>query len=178
MKVIVQRLEDTGVNLDVVYSLDVMDQGLNRMEAIATVLTTPRGPARNQEIRRLVGLVIHDRLNDRSLLQLIRTNLRLLATRIIDHASRTGEHYIAVSRREYWGMWKAAAGGGLLTAGTAAIKLVVDSCRPASLCGRLSGWVELRGKLRPDSEFPFRVGHQATFDDSGHVCRHHPQQSW
>ena len=32
MKVIVQRLEDTGVNLDVVYSLDVMAQGLNRME--------------------------------------------------------------------------------------------------------------------------------------------------
>ena len=125
MKVIVQRLEDTGVNLDVVYSLDVMAQGLNRMEAIATVLTTPRGPAKNQEIRRLVGLVIHDRLNDRSLLQLIRTNLRLLATRIIDHASKTGEHYIAGSRREYWGMWKAAAGGGLLTAGTAAIKLVV-----------------------------------------------------
>jgi site-specific recombinase len=125
MKVIVQRLEDTGVNLNVVYSLDVMDQGLSRMEAIAAVLTTPRGPTRNQSIRRLLGLVIHDRLNDRSLLQLMRTNLRLLATRIIDHASRTGEHYIAVNRREYWGMWKAAAGGGLLTAGTAAIKLVV-----------------------------------------------------
>ena len=125
MKVIVQRLEETGVNLDVVYSLDVISQGLNRMEAIAAVLTTPRGPAKNQEIRRLVGLVIHDRLNDRSLLQLIRTNLRLLATRIIDHASKTGEHYIAGSRREYWEMWKAAAGGGLLTAGTAAIKLVV-----------------------------------------------------
>ena len=125
LKVIVKRLEATGVNLDVVYSLDVMTQGLNRMEGIAAVLTTPRGAAKNSAIRHLVGLVIHDRLNDRSLLQLVRTNLRLLATRIIDHASRTGEHYIAVTRRDYWDMWKAAAGGGLLTAGTAAIKLVV-----------------------------------------------------
>jgi len=125
MRVIVQKLEETGVNLDVVYSLDVMGQSLDRMEAIAAVLTVTRGPEKNQAVRRLVGLIIHDRLNDRSLLQLIRTNLRLLATRIIDHASRTGEHYIAVGRREYWDMWKAAAGGGLLTAGTAAIKLVV-----------------------------------------------------
>jgi len=124
-KVIIRRLEETGVNLDVVYSLDVIAQGLDRMEAIAAVLTAPRGPTKNQAIRRLTSLVIHDRLNDRSLLQLVRTNLRLLATRIIDHASRTGEHYIATDRREYWGMWKAAAGGGLLTAGTAAIKLVV-----------------------------------------------------
>src|SRR5262245_973196 len=125
MKVIVQRLEETGVNLDVVYSLDVMGQALDRMEAIAAVLTVPRGPTKNQAVRHLLGLVIHDRLNDRSLLQLIRTNLRLLATRIIDHASKTGEHYIAVTRSENWDMWKAAAGGGLLTAGTAAIKLVV-----------------------------------------------------
>jgi site-specific recombinase len=140
MKVIVQRLAETGVNLDVVYSLDVMSQSLNRMEGIATALTTARGPARNQAIRHLVGLVIHDRLNDRSLLQLMRTNLRLLATRIVDHASRTGEHYIAVGRREYWSMWKAAAGGGLLTAGTAAIKLAVTHAGlPLFVEGMLAG---------------------------------------
>jgi site-specific recombinase len=140
MKVIVQKLEETGVNLDVVYSLDVIGQGLDRMEAIAAVLATPRGPARNQAVCRLAGLVIHDRLNDRSLLQLMRTNLRLLATRIIDHASKTGEHYIAVGRREYWAMWKAAAGGGLLTAGTAAIKLVVaHTTLPPFVIGVLAG---------------------------------------
>lgn len=140
IKVIIQKLEETGVNLDVVYSLDVIGQGLDRMEAIAAVLTTSRSPARNQAIRHLAGLVIHDRLNDRSLLQLMRTNLRLLATRIIDHASRTGEHYIAVGRREYWQMWKAAAGGGLLTAGTAAIKLVVThTSLPPFVIGVLAG---------------------------------------
>ena len=140
IKIILGRLEEAGVNLDVVYSLDVMSQGLDRMEAIAAVLTTPRGPARNQAIRGLLGRVIHDRLNDRSLLHLIRTNMRLLATRIIDHASRTGEHYIASGRREYWDMWKAAAGGGLLTAGTAAIKLVVAHTRlPPLVLGFLAG---------------------------------------
>ncbi|HEU0007050.1 MAG TPA: hypothetical protein VFS12_13775, partial [Terriglobia bacterium] len=70
MKVILQKLEETGVNLDVVYSLDVIAQGLDRMEVIAAVLASHRGPARNQAICRLAGLVIHDRLNDRSLLQL------------------------------------------------------------------------------------------------------------
>jgi site-specific recombinase len=49
----------------------------------------------------------------------------LLARKIVEWAGRTGEHYISSNRSEYWGMWKAALGGGLLTVGTAAIKLVV-----------------------------------------------------
>jgi site-specific recombinase len=120
-----QRLAETGVNLDVVFSLYVIGLSLERLEAIAAVLTTPPGAAGDDAIRRLLRRVTHDRLNDRSLLQLMRVNLRLMATRIVDHASRTGEHYIAGSRDEYRHMWRAAAGGGLVTAGTAAIKFVV-----------------------------------------------------
>jgi site-specific recombinase len=139
-EVITHQLETSGVNLDAVYSLDVISQSLGRMEAIVAVLTKPPGLEKNEAIRRLLGLVIHGRLSDRSLIQLARGNLRLLATKIVEHAGKTGEHYIAASRSEYWSMWKAAAGGGLITAVTAAIKLIVaHSGLPLFVVGFLSG---------------------------------------
>jgi site-specific recombinase len=38
---------------------------------------------------------------------------------VIERAGRTGEHYVTSSRREYWRMLGSAAGGGVITAGTA-----------------------------------------------------------
>ncbi len=40
-----------------------------------------------------------------------------------DHAARHGEHYIAESRREWWAMGRAAAGGGVVIAVMALIKI-------------------------------------------------------
>jgi site-specific recombinase len=49
----------------------------------------------------------------------------LLAKKIVEWAGKTGEHYITSNREEYAQMWRAALGGGILTVGTAAIKLLV-----------------------------------------------------
>ena len=62
---------------------------------------------------------------DRSIGHLARANLKLLQRKIVDRAGKTGEHYIAWTRKEYWGIWGAAAGGGLLTTFTAAVKMVI-----------------------------------------------------
>jgi site-specific recombinase len=50
------------------------------------------------------------------------TNLHLLARKLVDRAGKTGEHYIALTRRQYWQMFGSAAGGGLITLGTASLK--------------------------------------------------------
>ena len=60
-----------------------------------------------------------------SILALVRANMQLLARKIIERAGQTGEHYITVSRGEYWKMLASAGGGGVLTAGTAALKFFV-----------------------------------------------------
>jgi site-specific recombinase len=120
-----RRLESTGVNLDIVYSQDVMGKSLDRMETIAAVLCAPPGPVTREAVRSLLEMLIHARASDRSLTQLWRTNLRLLATKIVEHAGKTGEHYIARDRHAYWVMWKAGLWGGALTAVTAAVKMVV-----------------------------------------------------
>jgi site-specific recombinase len=124
LRTIVAHLDSRGVNLDVVYALDVIHRSLIRMEAIIAVLTAPVGPHRDAAGKSLLREVVRGRIADRSLRSLANNSFRLLARKIVEWAGKTGEHYITTNRAEYFQMWKSALGGGLLTVGTAAIKLL------------------------------------------------------
>jgi site-specific recombinase len=119
------RLEASGVSIDVVYGLDVIEQSLRRLERLAAVLVTAPGRPRSAAVQDLLATLVWGRQADRSLRILLRTNLHLLARKIIDRAGQTGEHYITSTRRDYAGMLLSAAGGGLLTTGTALVKVAV-----------------------------------------------------
>jgi len=125
LQTIVQHLDSRGVNLDVVYAMDVIEQSLKRMELIAGVLVAQPGPPKMVTSLRLLRDVIRGRLQDRSLWGLAHNSFRLLAKKIVEWAGKTGEHYVTNNSEEYRQMWYAALGGGLLTVGTAAIKLMV-----------------------------------------------------
>ncbi|MGB2628646.1 MAG: hypothetical protein WAK20_17805 [Candidatus Acidiferrum sp.] len=125
LKIIVENMDKRGVNLDVVYAIDVIEQSLGRMEAIADVLTADPGHQKRLAAQRFLREVIRGRLSDRSLMVLLSNSMRLMSKKIVEWAGKTGEHYIANNRKEYWLMWRAALGGGLLTVGTATIKMVV-----------------------------------------------------
>ena len=125
MSAIVAHLDARGVNLDIVYALDVIEKSLSRMELISGTLLSQPGPSQLLTALRLMKDVIRGRLNDRSLWSLAHNSFRLLARKIVEWAGKTGEHYISSNRAEYSQMWKAALGGGLLTVGTAVIKLMV-----------------------------------------------------
>jgi site-specific recombinase len=125
LETIVAHLDASGVNLDIVYALDVIEQSLARMEIISGVLVAKPGLPKITTVLRLLRVVIRGRLNDRSLWILAHNSFRLLAKKIVEWAGKTGEHYITTNREEYRLMWQAAIGGGLLTVGTAAIKLMV-----------------------------------------------------
>jgi site-specific recombinase len=122
---IVEPLNTRGANLDIVYALDVIEKSLARMEIISGVLVAQPGQAQLVTAQRLMREVIRGRVGDRSLRNLAHNSFRLVAPKIVEWAGKTGEHYITSSREEYAQMWKAALGGGLLTVGTAAIKLMV-----------------------------------------------------
>ena len=50
-------------------------------------------------------------------------NISLLARNVTDHASRHGEHYVADDRSAWWGMARSAAGGGVIIAIMALLKI-------------------------------------------------------
>lgn len=118
-----RRIEREGVSTDVVYGLEVIERCLARMAAMVEVMTEPSPWA----LRRLIVMVATTVHNDRSVRHLIGWNTHLLQRRIVERSSRTGEHYVTATRAEYRHMWLAAAGGGLLTVGTAAIKTTMTA---------------------------------------------------
>ncbi|MCE1185767.1 MAG: site-specific recombinase [Rhodocyclales bacterium] len=117
------RLEAEGISVDIVYGLDVLERCLVRLNALAAVMHAGRQqPAVVLDLLRQLALAGRD---STSLRHLVRRNLQRLQRRIVDRSGKTGEHYVAESSAEYSHIWIAAAGGGLLTVGTAAMKMAV-----------------------------------------------------
>lgn len=122
-----QRLEREGVSTHVVYGLEVIERCLARMSAMVTVMAARTGTPSPQVIRRMVVALATSVRHDRSVRHLIGWNTHLLQRRIVERSGRTGEHYVTATRDEYRQMWFAAAGGGLLTVGTAALKTALSA---------------------------------------------------
>lgn len=57
---------------------------------------------------------------------LLRDNVDLLARNVTENASRTGEHYVAERRTELRGMFRQAAGAGLIVGCMAIIKILIS----------------------------------------------------
>ena len=135
-----RRLESEGVSVDIVYGLEVLERCLSRMEAMLEIIESSPGTPRSEAVHHLLAGLIVAAHDDRGIRHLIGRNLQMLQRKIVDRQGKTGEHYVAHSRREYRVIWLAAAGGGLLTVLTAAIKLkVTHSGLPLFIEGLLAG---------------------------------------
>ena len=134
-----QHMETTGVSVELVFDLKKIDACLARMESL--VGTLDPGPAGAvPAVHSLMGHLIAGRISDSAVSTYLRENLDLLARKTVERTGRSGEHYIAHNREEYWQMWRAAIGGGLLTVLTAAIKLrIVELDLPPFVEGFASG---------------------------------------
>jgi site-specific recombinase len=133
------HMEAAGVSTALVFDITSMEASLDRMQLLAS--TIAEDPEESlQPIRQLFNTLVAGRLEDIQLLPLIRQNLYLLARKTVERTGHSGEHYIANNRREYWQMWLAALGGGLLTVFTAAIKLrIMGNSWPLFIEGFLIG---------------------------------------
>ncbi len=138
-------METTGVSADMVLDLRSIELALQRMHGLAGILTFGEVPVpvvaeSSQAARNLLNQIIEGRLEDKRVSALLKQNLNLLARKTVERTGRSGEHYIAHSRKEYWQMWLAAGGGGLLTVLTAAIKMrIVEQNFPLFVEGFLAG---------------------------------------
>jgi site-specific recombinase len=119
------HLEDGGVNVDIVFAIDVIERCLVRMQDMVAIMLAGPGLERSRAIHALLARLVLRHHQDRSVGQLASANLRLLHRRIVDRSGETGGHYIAGSAAEYRHIWLAAMGGGILTTATAAVKLAI-----------------------------------------------------
>ncbi len=143
-----QQMEDAGVSSALVYDLRSIEAALERMELLATVFAAEDrtshslDPAAHADAaaRELLNTLVRGRMDDTRLSILFRQNLTLLARKTVERTGHSGEHYVAHNEGEYWQMWRSAAGGGLLTVITAALKLqIVGAHLPLAIEGFLVG---------------------------------------
>lgn len=118
-------LEDRGVSINVVYSIDSIERGLERIEALLPFVDANDALEPTVEIRNVITALGRGLVANRSFMQLMSDNMRLLARKVIERAGRTGEHYVTSGRRDWWKMLASAMGGGVLTCGTAIMKFLV-----------------------------------------------------
>lgn len=117
------HLDKFGVSIQLVYQLERLKQFLSR-----TILLLQIHHDVHLDQRKIVlftaDLIGQSQLHA-SISSLISGNLTLLAQKIVERNSRTGEHYIAQDAKEYSHMFVSAAGGGFVTAFTVYIKTLI-----------------------------------------------------
>jgi site-specific recombinase len=140
MEVVYEHMESAGISVELVFDLKTIQACLVRMEAITKVLTATESHELLAAVQALLDRLIEGNISDKQISSLLRENLNLLARKVVDRTGDTGEHYIANSKPEYWLMWRAAIGGGLLTVFTAAVKLrIIEAHLPPFVEGFASG---------------------------------------
>jgi site-specific recombinase len=118
------HLEAFGVSTDLVYRLECIQHGLDRLEALEKEASGEAGDAAHPATR-LLATVLVDARRARSVRALVRSSSRQLARKIVERAGDTGDHYITSTRKQWVKMLASAGGGGVLTAGTTFLKFLV-----------------------------------------------------
>ena len=119
-----EHLEEFGVSVDIVYGVQQLRERTLRIERLLDCLLSP-APARELQ---LLTLQLVQGLEEREgVRSLLKAQYGQLARKMTERSAETGEHYITRDRAEYLDMYRRAAGGGLVMAGTTFMKFAITA---------------------------------------------------
>lgn len=110
-----------GSSLGVAYLLERLKQSLQRLAVLMQVFGGNRFLPRR--ILLLVGDLAVESANRHSVSALWKQSVKMLSRSITQHSGDHGEHYIARDKKAYFSMFYSAAGGGVLIALMALLKI-------------------------------------------------------
>ena len=111
-----------GASMDVAHLLERLDQTFNRIVLLLTTFADEKPKLAN--LLHLTGILACATAEQQSVSRLWKRSVGMLARSITQNTSDHGEHYITRSKKEYMGMVRSAAGGGVLIALMALFKIV------------------------------------------------------
>ncbi len=112
-----------GVSLSLTYLLALLEQCLERVEILLNLLVED-DDLLYDSIGELLTDVVHAHYTETSVRELMRTNSELIALQVTENASKTGENYVSTDKKSFFGMYKAAAGAGVIIAIMATLKIL------------------------------------------------------
>lgn len=117
--------KDNHTSLELSFNIGCIRKALNRMNSLMAWNESPE-----QRLQTIVTLV-RDIYDVRSPRVLLYENLGSLAYVISELKSDVGEHYITVTRKEFWKFFLSACGGGVFAALMAFVKILIHAIHPA-----------------------------------------------
>lgn len=129
---VIQKIRRTasrsGTSISLTFLLQRLTQQLGRMEHLLAILAELRQDKTGAGVQPLyVGLfktLVSGECHKNDVRQHWRESMELLALRVTENASRTGEHYITSNRSEYFALLRSAMGAGVVIAFMAVLKLL------------------------------------------------------
>lgn len=116
----------TGTSIDLTFLMQRMTQQLDRLEHLLSILVGVKNKSLvEQEALDLFKTLVEAEAHKNNVTQHFSKNVELLALRVTENASRTGEHYITATRSEYFQLMRSAMGAGFIVAFMAAIKIII-----------------------------------------------------
>ncbi len=116
----------TGTSINLTQLLQRMLQQVARLEELLTILNRFHlKQSADAEIVRLFKALVYSECHKNDLHAHWRENMEVMAVRVTENASRTGEHYITENRSEYYALARSAMGAGVIIACMAMIKIAL-----------------------------------------------------
>lgn len=116
-----ENRQEIGASLALTYLLVRLRQNIGRARLLLRILYGEQEKT-YAAVKMFKELVAAENLKD-SIVDHINQNIDLLAFQVVEHAGKTGEHYITRTRKEYIQFLKASMGGGFIVGFLAMIKL-------------------------------------------------------
>ena len=137
-----------GTSIQLTFMLQRMSQQVARLETLLEILdhTSNDGNGNNEDaslveanskanlkIVQLFKELVYSECHKNDVSEHWRENMEVMALRVTENASRTGEHYITGNRTEYFALMRSAMGAGVIIAFMAMIKVTLAKQHMAPL---------------------------------------------
>jgi len=126
------HLDSNGISVNLVFQLR---QLRSRVVRVRTLLDCLMSENPHRQTAQLFAHLVQVGQERRSIRALIAANSSMLAAKVAERSSETGEHYITRTRAEYVQMLRDAAGGGAVMSLTTLMKFVVLSMSLSAFWG-------------------------------------------
>ena len=128
-----RRSREAGVSVGLVFLLSRIEQAIARLRVLLSLAFAASAPdagrpdAATGNAIEFAQQLVRQQNRRNSVADLLRGTGQLLARRVTEQASRSGEHYVTHTRAEFVQMFRAAAGAGSIIAVMALIKLRIGA---------------------------------------------------
>ena len=126
-----------GTSIRLTYLLQRMAQQVVRLETLLHILTNQSDEAidanANLEKVHLFKELVYSECHKNDVGEHWQENVEVMALRVTENASRTGEHYITENRTEYFALMRSAMGAGVIVGVMAMIKILLAKLHLAPL---------------------------------------------